>query len=175
MCSYTGSTSPWLQYLDWIFISFQIKSCTMLCWLADDRNQQLQEIVSNFEITNNLIFSVAGRMFKPDRCRLSNKIFEALMFISCNEDFKHWFISINIQSVCCSGETDGREEGRFDSPGQLNAQPGPHVAYISALVFFNYFSVGCHLFAFFGVFSVDLGFKEPFFFHHFSSFFLGVD
>jgi len=61
----------------------------MLCWLADDRNQQLQEIVSNFEITNNLIFSVAGRMFKPDRCRLSNKIFEALMFISCNEDFKH--------------------------------------------------------------------------------------
>jgi len=34
-----------------LFISFQIKSCTMLCWLADDRNLQLEEIVSNFEIT----------------------------------------------------------------------------------------------------------------------------
>jgi len=39
----------------------------MLCWLADDRNAQLEEIASNFEITNKRIFNVAGRMFKPAR------------------------------------------------------------------------------------------------------------
>jgi len=50
-------------------------------WLADDRNAQLQEIVNNFEITNKRIFSVVGRMFEPDICRLPDKIFEALMFI----------------------------------------------------------------------------------------------
>jgi len=42
----------------------------MLCWLANDRNPQLEEIVSNFEITNKRIFSVAGQMFKPYRSRL---------------------------------------------------------------------------------------------------------
>jgi len=72
-----------------LFISFQIKSCTLLCWLADDRNPQLQEIVSNFEITNKRIFSVAGRMLKPDRCRLPDKRFEVLMLINCDKDFKH--------------------------------------------------------------------------------------
>jgi len=60
----------------------------MLCWLADDRNPHLEEMVSNFEITNKRIFSVGGRMFKPDRCRLPDKRFEALMFINCNKDFK---------------------------------------------------------------------------------------
>jgi len=64
----------------------------MLACLADDRNRQPQfeEIVSNFEIANNRIYSVAGRMFKPDWCCLTDKVFEALMFINCNEDFKHW-------------------------------------------------------------------------------------
>jgi len=38
----------------------------MLAWLADDRKPQFEEIVSNFEIFNKGIFSVAGRMFKPD-------------------------------------------------------------------------------------------------------------
>jgi len=63
----------------------------MLCWLADDRNQQLEEmrVVSNFEIINKRIFSVAGRMFKPDGCRLNDKKFEPLRFIDCNKDFKH--------------------------------------------------------------------------------------
>jgi len=61
----------------------------MLCWLADDRNPQLEEIVSNFEITNKRIFSVPGRMFKPDGCQLPDKRFEALMFVNCNKDFKH--------------------------------------------------------------------------------------
>jgi len=61
----------------------------MLCWLVDDRNPQLKEIVSNFEITNKRIFSVAGRMFKPDRCRLTDKRFEALIFINFINDFKH--------------------------------------------------------------------------------------
>jgi len=35
----------------------------MLCWLADDRKTQFEEIVSNFEIINKPTFSVAGRMF----------------------------------------------------------------------------------------------------------------
>jgi len=61
----------------------------MLAWLADDRKPQFEEIVSNFEIFNKGIFSVAGRMFKPDWCRLIDKIFEALMFINCNKDFKN--------------------------------------------------------------------------------------
>jgi len=58
-----------------MFISFQIKSYTVLCWLADDSNivTQVEEIVSNFEIINKRIFSVAGRMFKPYRCRLTVK------------------------------------------------------------------------------------------------------
>ena len=61
----------------------------MLACLADDRKPQLGEIVSNFEIINKRIFSVAGRMFKLDRCRLIDKIFEALMFINCTKDFKN--------------------------------------------------------------------------------------
>jgi len=72
-----------------LFISFQIKSCTLLCWFADDGNPQLEEIVSNFEITNKRIFSIAGRMLKPDRYRLPDKRFETLMFINCCKDFKH--------------------------------------------------------------------------------------
>jgi len=39
-------------------------------------------------------------------------------------------------SICCSGVTDGREEGRFDSPDQLMQKPGPHLAQISVLVIF---------------------------------------
>jgi len=50
----------------------------MLCWLADDRNPQLEEKVRNFEITNKWIFSVYGRMFKPDRYHLPDKRFEVL-------------------------------------------------------------------------------------------------
>jgi len=60
----------------------------MLCWLADDRNPQLEEIVTNFEMTNKRYFSVAGRKLKPDTRRLTDKSFEALMFINCNKDFK---------------------------------------------------------------------------------------
>jgi len=67
----------------------------MLCWLANDHNPQLEEIVSNFEIINKRIFSVAGRMFKPDRPRLPDKRFEALMFINCNKDFKHRLFLFN--------------------------------------------------------------------------------
>jgi len=61
----------------------------MLCWLPDDRNTQLEVIVSNSEITNKRILSAAGRMFRPYRCRLPDKRFEALMFINCNKDFEH--------------------------------------------------------------------------------------
>jgi len=49
----------------------------------------LYEIVSNYEITNKRIFSVAGRIFKPDRCRFTDKRFEALMFTNCKKDFNY--------------------------------------------------------------------------------------
>ena len=52
----------------------------MPCWLADDRNPHLEEIVNNFEITNKRIFSVVVRMFKPDRCDLPDKRLEALIY-----------------------------------------------------------------------------------------------
>jgi len=61
----------------------------MLLRLAADRNPQLEEIDSNFGITNQRIFIIVGRMFKPDRCCLPDKRFEALMFINANKDFKH--------------------------------------------------------------------------------------
>jgi len=38
----------------------------MLACLADDRKPQFGEIVSNFEIINKRIFSIARRIFKPD-------------------------------------------------------------------------------------------------------------
>jgi len=72
----------------------------MLACLADDRNPQLEEIVSNFEITNKRIFSVAGRMFKRGWCRLIDKIFEALMFNSCKKDFKIDHFCLIIILIC---------------------------------------------------------------------------
>jgi len=67
----------------------------VLCWLADDHNLQLEEIVRNVEVANKRIFSVARRMFIPDRCRLTDELFEALMFINCNKDFKHFLFLLN--------------------------------------------------------------------------------
>jgi len=96
----------------------------MLACLADDHNPQPQfeEIVSKIGIIIKRIFSVVGWMIKPDWCCLTDKIFDALMFINCNKDFKHWSFLFKIESVCCSGVTGGREEGRFDSPDQLNVK-----------------------------------------------------
>ena len=31
------------------------------------------------------LFSIAGKVFRPDRCCLKDKIFEELMFIRCNQ------------------------------------------------------------------------------------------
>jgi len=62
------------------------------CYVGLQTNPQVEEIASNFEITNKRIFSVAGRMFEPDWCRLPDKRFEALMFINYNKNFKHWFM-----------------------------------------------------------------------------------
>ena len=106
-----------------LLISCQIESWTMLCWLAENHNSQLEKIVSNFEITIKRIFSVAGRMFEPDRCRLTDKIFEAKMFINCNKDFKNSLPLFNkYLQFWCSGVIDVRVEGRFDSAGQLNVK-----------------------------------------------------
>jgi len=77
-----------------------MKSYTMLGLLADDpkairphsgkhRYLHLEEIVSNFEITNKRFFSIAVLKFKPDRCCLSDKSCKGLMFINCNKHFKH--------------------------------------------------------------------------------------
>jgi len=57
-------------------------------------------VVSNFEMSNKRIFSVVGRMFKPDRYRLTDKRFEALMFISCNKDFKDGLFLFNQYLKC---------------------------------------------------------------------------
>lgn len=35
------------------------------------------------------LFSVAGKVFKPDRCRMKDSTFEKLMFIKCNKSYKH--------------------------------------------------------------------------------------
>lgn len=32
------------------------------------------------------LFSVAGKIFRPDRCNLSDSLFEKLMFIKCNQN-----------------------------------------------------------------------------------------
>jgi len=53
----------------------------MLVCLADDRYPHLEETASNFEIINKRIFSVTGRIFKLDRCRLTVK------------DLKPWCLS----------------------------------------------------------------------------------
>uniref|UniRef100_A0A1X7TEF4 HAT C-terminal dimerisation domain-containing protein n=1 Tax=Amphimedon queenslandica TaxID=400682 RepID=A0A1X7TEF4_AMPQE len=34
------------------------------------------------------LFSIGGKIFRPERCRLSNNLFESLMFIHCNHDLK---------------------------------------------------------------------------------------
>jgi len=61
--------------------------------LEDDRNPQLEDTVSNFEIINKRIFSVTERMFKPDRCHVTVK------------DLKPWCLStlskiLNIDHFC---------------------------------------------------------------------------
>ena len=55
--------------------------------------RKFEEIISNFEIINKRILSVAGRMFKPDRCRSTVK------------DLKLWCSStvtkiLNIDNFC---------------------------------------------------------------------------
>jgi len=52
----------------------------MVCWLADDGNPQLEEIVINFEITNKGIFSVAGRI-------------SSLVDVIWLKDLKRWCLS----------------------------------------------------------------------------------
>ena len=34
------------------------------------------------------LFSIAGKIFRPDRCRLNNSTFEKLMMIKCNSEVK---------------------------------------------------------------------------------------
>jgi len=87
-----GSKDKCPSILVLLFISSKIESCTLVCLLADDRNPQLEGIVSNFEISNKRIFSIAGQVFKPDRCRLPDKRFETLMFINCNKDLHRLFL-----------------------------------------------------------------------------------
>jgi len=57
---------------------------------------QFEKTVSNFEITNKRIFSVAGRMFKPDRSCLTDKRFEALRLSTVTNILNiKYFCSIN--------------------------------------------------------------------------------
>jgi len=52
----------------------------MLCWLADDRNLQSEEIVSNFKITND--FSAV-----LDEC---SSLIDVVYLV---KDLKHWCLS----------------------------------------------------------------------------------
>jgi len=67
---------------------------------------QQEEIVSNFEITNKRNFSVAGRMFKPDRFRFTDKRFEAMTFINCNKYFNHSLFLFNQYLKCLLQRSD---------------------------------------------------------------------
>jgi len=138
-----------------LFIQFQIKHCTMLCWFADDRNLQLEWIVRKFEIeiTKKRIFSVAGQMFILDRCCLTEKIWSIdiyqlwqrfhTFFILVQSIFK-WFVTVEHLAV----------EGWFDPPDQLNVKLGPHLTCIWVLVFHSWILVGCHLLTFSGIFQL---------------------
>jgi len=75
-------------------------------------NLQFEEIISNFELADKQLFSFAGWMFKPDRCRLTDKRFEALMFVDYSKDFKHWLFLFNQYLKCLlqwSNWWEGRE------------------------------------------------------------------
>jgi len=65
----------------------------MLCWLADDRYPQVEEIINNFEFINKRIFNVAGRMFKPDRWHLTGKDLKPYCFSTVTN-------SLNIGHFC---------------------------------------------------------------------------
>jgi len=74
------------------------------------------------------------------------------MFINCDQDFEHWlFLFSEYFKVFVAIDTkiDGREEGPFDSPGQLNVKTKPHLAYITATV--SSFSIFRSIFRSFGV------------------------
>jgi len=72
-----------------LFISFQMKSCKMLCSACRRSKghhttenivtRSLKKIVNNFEITNKRVFNIAGRMFKPDKRRLTDRRLATLL------------------------------------------------------------------------------------------------
>ena len=63
-----------------------------------------------------------------------------------------------LQALVLNGVTNEEVEVRIvHPPGKLNGRAGPYLAYISILAF-SWFSVGCCIFAFFGVFLGHLGF-----------------
>jgi len=79
------------------------------------------------------------------------------------------------QYIIASDVTDGSQRGEMPPPGNLNVKTGPAATLsdISVLVLV-WVSVGCCFFAFFGLFSGDLGFSIVIHIqihHHFSSFF----
>jgi len=100
----------------------------MLCWVAVDRNPQLEEIVSNFEITNTRIFSVTGRTFQSKTCRLTDNRFEALMFINCNKYTKHGLFFFNQcfeVFVAVEELTGGKRDDLNPWPTKCKNHPSP--------------------------------------------------
>jgi len=61
-------------------------------------------------------------MFKPYRSHLPDKRYEAVMFINFNKDFQLLLFLFNQHFKVFVG-VNGREEGRFDTLGQLNVTP----------------------------------------------------
>ena len=76
-----------------LYISFQIKSCTMLRWLLGGRNLQLEEILTN-EFSALLgewsrLIDIAC-LIKDLKCWCFSGAWS-----NCNKDFKHWLFLFN--------------------------------------------------------------------------------
>lgn len=60
---------------------WKLKQCAMPK-LANMACQYLQIPASSASVER--VFSIAGKIFRPDRCNLSDDMFEQLVFIACN-------------------------------------------------------------------------------------------
>ena len=68
-----------------------LDTCPLAFWKSHlSKFPAISKIVPNFlcipasSAPIERLFSVAGKTFRPERCRLSDKTFEALMFVKCN-------------------------------------------------------------------------------------------
>ena len=59
----------------------------LLYWKCNrNRFPELSVLASASSASVERLFSIAGKIFRPERCRLSDELFEKLKFIHCNEN-----------------------------------------------------------------------------------------